>query len=304
MKKHRFVTSLVIKVHSTHMKCRNGVGTSKRTVKTRRSCMSSTWLELPAIAALLLGMAADVGAQHRDKPRPEAWKDLVYGGRFMDRILTAPIYDKLETNTWGADAVRPRDVHNGIEDPKWSYWGGKAVLRPDGKYHFFVCRWREDDPRGHGAWPSSEFVHAMSDRPTGPWVVKEEIGPGHFPEITPLKDGRYALFHFEGYYLADSLEGPWTSVIEKSGFHGKTQFGSVTVREDGSLLMLDRGLRVWLKENGDDPFRLVNGQRMHPDIPGEYEDPLVWRTEVQYELIINDWYGRTAYHMRSKDGVH
>lgn len=266
--------------------------------------MTSAWIELTVITALLLGMTIDVGAQHQDKSRPEAWKDLVHGGRFMDRILPAPVYDGLETDTWGADAVRPRDVHNGIEDPEWSYWGGKPVLGPDGKYHLFVCRWREDDPRGHQAWPTSVIVHAVSNRPTGPFVVEKEIGPGHFPEITPLRDGRYALFHFDGYYLADSLQGPWTSVTEKCGFHGKTKFGSVTVREDGSLLMLDCVMRVWIKENDADAFHLVSDKQIHPEIPGRYEDPLVWRTAVQYHLIVNDWYGRTAYHMRSKEGVH
>lgn len=257
------------------------------------------------LAALLLGMAVNANAQHKDKPRPIAWKDLVHGGRFMDRILPAPIYKGLESDTWGVDAVRPRDIHNGTEDPQWSYWGGKPVLGPDGKYHFFVCRWREDDPRGHNAWPSSVIAHAVSDRPTGPFVVKKEIGPGHFPEITPLKDGRYAIFHFHGYYIADRLEGPWKSVKEKSGFHGKTLFGSVTLREDGSLLMLDRYMRVWIRENGDEEFHRTGGRSVHPaEIPGRYEDPLVWRTEVQYHATVNDWYGRTAYHLRSKDGVH
>ena len=42
---------------------------------------------------------------------------------------------------------------------------------------------------------------------------------------------------------------------------------------------------------------------VRPQIPGRYEDPLIWRTEVQYHLIVNDWFGRTAYHFRSKDGV-
>ena len=248
-------------------------------------------------------MLMDLSAQHKDKPRPEEWKDLVYGGRFMDRILSAPIYHGLETDTWGMDAVLPRDIHNVIEDPEWSYWGGKPILGPDGRYHFFVCRWREDDPRGHQAWPSSVIVRAVSDRPTGPFVVKEEIGPGHFPEITPLRNGNYALFHFYGYYIADDIEGPWTNVIEKSGFNDKTTFGSVVEREDGSLLMLDRVMRVWIKESGADNFHLVNDKSIHPVIPGRYEDPLVWRTEVQYHLIVNDWYGRTAYHMRSKDGI-
>ncbi len=265
----------------------------------RRTSLIATLIVLQMLYA-----ASGVNAQHGDKPRPEAWNALVPGGRFMDRILPAPIHDGLENDTWGADAVRPRDIHNGIEDPAWSYWGGRPVVGPDGKYHLFVCRWREDHPRGHAAWPTSVIVHAVSDRPTGPFVAKKEIGPGHFPEITRLKDGQYAVFHFNGYYLANSLEGPWTSVKEKSGFHGKTTFGSLAVREDGSLLMLDRIMRVWIKENGSDDFRMVSGQSIRPKIPGRYEDPMVWRTEVQYHLIVNDWYGRTAYHMRSKDGVH
>ncbi len=256
------------------------------------------------IALQMLCIASVVNAQHGDKPRPDAWKNLVYGGRFMDRILPAPIYDKLTSDTWGADAVRPRDIHNGIEDPNWSYWGGRPILGPEGKYHLFVARWREDNPRGHGGWPASVIAHAVSGRPTGPFVAKEEIGPGHFPEIHQLKNGKYVVYHFNGYYQSDHLDGPWTPVTEKSGFYGKTTFGSLAVREDGGLLMLDRIMRVWIKENGTDDFRMVSGESIRPKIPGRYEDPMVWRTEVQYHLIVNDWYGRTAYHMRSKDGVH
>jgi len=135
--------------------------------------------KLLIVLAFLPGTAITTVAQHEDKPRPEAWKNLVYGARFMDRILPAPIYEGLEPDTWGEDPVRPRDIHNGIEDSEWSYWGGKPVVGPDGKFHFYVCRWREDDPRGHKVWPSSQIVHAVSDRPTGPFIVKDEIGPGH-----------------------------------------------------------------------------------------------------------------------------
>lgn len=45
----------------------------------------------------------------------------------MNRILPAPIYRELTLDTWGADAVRPRDIQNGIEDPEWAYWGGEFV---------------------------------------------------------------------------------------------------------------------------------------------------------------------------------
>ncbi len=69
--------------------------------------------------------------------------------------------------------------------------------------------------------------------------------------------------------------------------------------------MLDRIMRVWLRENGSDEFVMVSGRPVQPGkIPGRYEDPMVWRTEIQYHAIVNDWYGRTAYHLRSRDGVH
>jgi len=257
------------------------------------------------IALQVLCVAGVVNAQHGDKPRPEAWSGLAPGGRFMDRILPAPIYKGLETDTWGTDAVKPRDIHNGIEDPEWSYWGGRPILEPDGKYHLFVARWREDNPRGHGGWPASEIVHALSERPTGPFVVKQVIGPGHFPEITRLKDGNYVIYHFHGCYTSDGIDGPWIDHHKKDVGFPEATFGSMALREDGSVLMLDRIMRVWIKENGSDEFQRVNGRPVQPGkIPGRYEDPMVWRTDVQYHTIVNDWYGRTAYHLRSKDGVH
>jgi hypothetical protein len=272
---------------------------------TRQPSTTFACSALLAVAALVLGMAGDARAQHGDKPRPEAWKNLVHGGRFMDRILPSPIYDGLESDTWGADAVRPRDIRNGIEDPQWSYWGGRPILEPDGKYHLFVARWREDNPRGHGGWPESEIAHAVSERPTGPFVVNDVVGPGHFPEIHRLSDGQYVVYHFHGCYTSQSIGGPWESRHKREVGFPETTFGSLVVREDGSLLMLDRVMQVWLKENDSDEFQMVPGRRVQPPkIPGRYEDPMVWRTEVQYHTIVNDWYGRTAYHLRSKDGVH
>lgn len=258
------------------------------------------------IALQVLCITSVVNAQHGDKPRPEAWNDLVHGGRFMDRILPAPIYQGLENDTWGADSVRPRDIHNGTEDPQWSYWGGRPILEPDGKYHLFVARWREDNPRGHGGWPKSEIAHAVSDRPTGPFVVKDVVGPGHFPEIHRLNDGQYVVYHFHGCYTSQNIDGPWESHHKREVGFPEATFGSLAVREDGSFLMLDRVMRVWLKENGSDEFVMVNSKWVQPSLPAKYgyEDPMVWRTEVQYHVLVNDWYGRTAYHLRSKDGVH
>ena len=61
-------------------------------------------------------------------------------GQFIDRFEPVPLRGKLTRDTWGGDNVLPRDVSNGIEDSKWSYWGGNAVLGEDGKHHLYVCR--------------------------------------------------------------------------------------------------------------------------------------------------------------------
>jgi hypothetical protein len=38
-------------------------------------------------------------------------------------------------------------------------------------------------------------------------------------------------------------------------------------------------------------------------VEGNFEDPVVWRTSIQYHMIVNDWRGRIAYYLRSKDGI-
>jgi hypothetical protein len=38
-------------------------------------------------------------------------------------------------------------------------------------------------------------------------------------------------------------------------------------------------------------------------VEGYFEDPVVWRDHIQYNLIVNDWLGRIAFYLRSKNGV-
>jgi hypothetical protein len=242
-----------------------------------------------------------------ERETPAEWKQLAYGGQFMDRILPAPIHGALTSDTWGADGVRPRDIQNGIEDPDWSYWGGKPVKGPDGRYHWFGCRWPENNPKGHDGWPESEMIRAIGDSPMGPFMFHDRIGPGHFPEITQMADGSWRLYHFHGYYHSEALDGPWTHVTkQEDGFpENKIQMGSICTREDGSLLMIGRASRMYLKENGSDVWEKRTEEKVNPThMFGLYEDPVIWRTEVQYHMIVNDWQGRLAYHQRSVDGIN
>ena len=75
-------------------------------------------------------------------------------------------------------------------------------------------------------------------------------------------------------------------------------------REDGSFIMLTRHGDIYFSRNGISPYYRYTDERVYPALPGRFEDPALWRTNVQYNMIMNDWQGRIAYHMRSKDGIH
>ncbi len=248
-------------------------------------------------------------AQDVERARPEGWDKLVPGARFMDRFMPIPIKGELTSDTWGVDAVKPRDITNGIEDNEWSYWGGNIKQDSEGKYHMFVCRWLEDGNKGHMDWPQSETVRAVSDDLLGPYKVAEVIGHGHNSEVFQLKDGKYVLYVMGGYYISDKIDGPWTK--------GKFEFDrrdrkiieglsnlSFAQREDGSYLMVCRGGGMWISRTGISPYKQVTNGRVYPKGSLTCEDPVLWRDHIQYNMIVNDWKGRIAYYLRSKDGIN
>lgn len=261
------------------------------------------------LTTILIFAISVVQAQDIERSRPAHWEGLVKGGRFMDRFLPMPAIGKLSSNTWGANAVKPRYIDNGIEDDIWSYWGGNIIKGDDGEFHQFLCRWREDSEKGHMEWPRSEVVHAVSKNSLGPFKVKEVIGKGHNPEIYKLKDGRYFIYVNHGSYISSHLNGPWE--YQKFTFDQRERpildhvtNNTFAQREDGSYLMICRGGEVYFSETGLPPYYQVSEKSTYPPYDGHYEDPVVWRTNVQYHMIVNDWLGRIAYYLRSKDGIN
>jgi hypothetical protein len=263
-----------------------------------------------AMAFVLLNLTAQNGnAQITERERPAEWENLVYGGRFMDRFLPMPAQGPLTSDTWGTAGVKPRYIENGLEDNEWSYWGGNALLGDDGKYHLFVCRWPEDSEKGHMAWPNSEVVHAVSDDSFGPYKVLETIGKGHNPEIFQLKDRRFVIYFYKGYYISNSLYGPWEAgTFEFNRRDRKIVDGlsnlTFAQREDGSIIMVCRGGGIWFSETGLSPYNQVTEKRVYPPVDGRFEDPVIWKTNIQYHMIVNDWFGRIAWYLRSKDGIN
>ena len=75
---------------------------------------TATLKKTPLALTLLTVLAAFVHAQHEDIVRPAEWSNLAFGGRFMDRFEPMPLLAPRTEDTWGVDAVKPRDVLNGI----------------------------------------------------------------------------------------------------------------------------------------------------------------------------------------------
>ena len=260
------------------------------------------------IVVMLLMTVMPAHGQVTGRERPKEWDELVPGARFRDRFLPME-GKKLSGDTWGYDGVRPRLVDNGIEDPQWSYWGGNILKNEDGRYHMLVCGWLEGSPRGHMEWGNSIVFNTVSDQLAGPYKPRNIIGKGHNPEVFRLKDGRYVLYVINGRYVADKLNGKWEygtfdfDSRDRRIIEGLSNL-TFTQREDGSFLMVCRGGGVWISEDGLKPYRQLTDRRIYPDVEGEFEDPVIWRDSVQYHLIVNDWLGRIAFYLRSKDGVN
>ncbi|MDF7824810.1 hypothetical protein P4B35_12365 [Pontiellaceae bacterium B12227] len=254
----------------------------------------------------------------------------VRGASFSDLLLPMPIHQQLRSDVWGAESVLPRDPDNGVEDPFWSYWGGKVVKDPsDGKYHILIVRWPEGDRKGHWAWPYSTTAHVVSDKPTGPYRVVDDIaydyknGLGHNSNIILLNDGTYALYSLINWkptiLTAGSMNGPWTFLGEmkinapehyKNAYRLERNLSGVH-SEDGSFLFVTKAGAMMRSINGIlGPYEVVSGiTQENETIPeryrhSNYEDPTMWYDGVQYHKIINAFLDYRAIYLRSPDGVN
>lgn len=258
--------------------------------------------------ACIYGGINSLCAQVTERPRPPEWNRLVEGARFIDRFLPMP-KGKLSDRTWGGQNVLPRYVDNGIEDNERSYWGGNILKGDDGLYHLFVCGWPESAPKGHHTWPQSTVYHTVCKNSIGPFIIRDTIGPGHNPEIFRAQNGQFVIYVIDGQYVSDSMNGPWN--YRKFDFDPRDRgiiegLSNLTFakREDGSNLMICRGGGAWISRTGLSTYNQLTDRRVYPEVEGAFEDPVVWRDHVQYHLIVNDWLGRIAFYLRSKDGIN
>lgn len=244
----------------------------------------------------------------------------IEGGQFKDRIL--PMQGSIQKDPgeeiWGASGVQGRFLDNGAETPDLSLWGGDIHQDANGKYYMFIAGW-DSKSRAHSYWPNSDIYYVTADNVWGPYTTVANIGKGHNPSLFRAKDGTYVVYTLIGNsaawrYTSDSPEGPWNFEKMPLDLRGRTlSTGSTTTysnwtfaqRPDGSIFCLDRGGAVWISEDGLSPFENTLGSSCYPNGGGgSFEDPVVWKDEFQYHMIVNDWKAKIAYYSRSKDGYN
>jgi hypothetical protein len=247
---------------------------------------------------------------------------------FIDDFRPTPITSALSSSVWGAAAVGPRDPKNGLEDETmthWNYWDGKIIKGADGKYHMFASRW--DQSKGHGGWYDSKAVHAVSDKLIGPYIDQglcwpdNQGGKGHNVTALTLPDGRYAIVVSEtrpgDVFVSKSLDGPWEQLgsiqVAPGQYSGLGAMSNVSImaRPDGDFEIVPRSGAVLISKTGVLGPYVVQGPSIYPNLPGlpqhslgNLEDPVVWYSDGLYQIVVNNWSDRRAYHLTSADGIH
>ena len=136
------------------------------------------------------------------------------------------------------------------------------------------------------------------------------MGEGHNPELYQSKKGKYIVYSTNGrYFSSDNLHGPWKR--HTYDFHKRERYVfpnyvnfSFASRPDGSFISVSRRGYIWASPDGEENWSNVSAESVYPKVEGIFEDPVLWKDAIQYHIIVNDWKGRIAYYLRSKDGFH
>ena len=275
-------------------------------------------LVLLTLIMLAVMASVDIGSGQDVNPAPSK--------SFIDYFLPTPITSSLSSDAWGAATVGPRDQKNGLEDTtmtQWCYWDGQIIKGPDGKYHMFASRW--DQSKGHGNWPNSQAIHAVSDSLLGPYIDQglcwpdNQGGKGHNVTALVMPDGSYAVIVSEtrpgDVFVSKSLDGPWVQLgtikIADNEFKdlGRASNMSVMVRPDGDFEIVPRSGAILISKTGILGPYTVQGPSIYPkvaDLPTleNLEDPVVWYSGGLYHIVVNSWSNRRAFHLTSVDGIN
>ncbi|MEZ5106445.1 MAG: glycoside hydrolase family protein [Draconibacterium sp.] len=140
------------------------------------------------------------------------------------------------------DKLAPSVKNGGFEMEDYWVWGASVIKGEDDKYHMFASRWPKKYPFFNGYIFYSEIVHAISEKPEGPFkfhdVALKARGSNfwdgkmtHNPTIHKYGD-EYLLFYIGTTYdvespPTDSLAEPLSSTMKqlKNETYGKIRIG-------------------------------------------------------------------------------
>ena len=87
------------------------------------------------IIAIMFILTSTAASVNHTEPTYKVPEGLVNGGALIDLFRPIPVHEGLTSDVWGGANVKPRNKHNGLEDSKWSYWGGNVVTGADLLYN-------------------------------------------------------------------------------------------------------------------------------------------------------------------------
>ena len=123
------------------------------------------------------------------------------------------------------DRLLPAPMDGGFKMEGYWVWCGSVIKGEDGKYHMFASRWPKTTGFGPYWLTNSEIVHAVSDKPAGPYKFSEVALPPrggeywdgqmtHNPAIRKYKDT--FLLYYTGTTYHGERPGPNNRINDES----------------------------------------------------------------------------------------
>jgi hypothetical protein len=204
-------------------------------------------------------------------------------------------------------SMAPAVKNGGFKMPGYILWC-PSVIKVGNTYHMFASRWPEQ--YGLAGWTKySEIVRAESQNLYGPYTFKEVViqkregywdnDRAHNPKIVKAGN-KFVLYYISsanetGYAYADKITGPWT---RSDSIAMPFSNPAPLVRNDGSIYVFGRKAigkiriaQAFEATSFNGKYNLLKeGSNVLPD-SNQLEDPTIWYTPGQYNVILSDFNG-------------
>lgn len=178
--------------------------------------------------------------------------------------------------------IKPIQRILNMRDEGWTVWDCSPIYGADGRVHVFATRWRSLDRPDATWYMGSQIVHAVADKPEGPYkvlgvVIEGDGGAERWDSSGVINAKIYAVgdqycllytgctekrhdTQAVGMLLSRSLDGPWERVAEtpiiaperdRRGFDGYLcNNPAMVVHPNGEFWVYYKGRPVVGEENG------------------------------------------------------